>query len=310
MKRREFLTAGMFAGVGLTGLNSFGAEEIAGNKILRIVHLTDMHIEPGPKIEKAIGTLVKEINSLAEKPDFILNTGDNIMDALSRDKENVHNQWQAWQGYFYNKLSVELHSCIGNHDIWGWGNGNYTIEKDPLFGKSWAAAMLKMPDRYYSFERKGWKFICLDSSYRDTGNKGYTAKLDKEQFAWLKDELKRTPPDTFICIVSHIPILSVSVFFDGDNFKKGNWQIPGAWMHTDARDLNNLFYEYPNVKAALSGHIHLADKAEYLGVKYFCNGAVCGKWWMGKYHEFGPAWAVVDFYDDGAVKSQLNQLNW
>ena len=100
------------------------------------------------------------------------------------------------------------------------------------------------------------------------------------------------------------------MFFDGDNLKDGYWELPGAWMHTDTKELKELFYQYPNVKAALSGHIHLADLVEYLGVKYLCNGAVCGKWWMGKYHEFGPAFAVVDFFDDGKVTSELIPYKW
>jgi len=165
--------------------------------------------------------------------------------------------------------------------------------------------MLGLDNRYYTFENKGWKFICLDSSFYAGSKKAYTAKLDNEQFSWLKNELKNTNPETPVCIASHIPILSAAVFFDGDNVKKGEWEIPGAWMHTDAKKLKSLFYKYPNVKVALSGHIHLADKTEYLGVNYFCNGAVCGGWWNGNYQEFGPAYAIVGFYEDGTATSEL-----
>jgi hypothetical protein len=40
-------------------------------------------------------------------------------------------------------------------------------------------------------------------------------------------------------------------------------------------------------------------------VRYLCNGAVSGGWWKGKYQEFGPAYALVDFFDDGTVENQL-----
>jgi len=47
-------------------------------------------------------------------------------------------------------------------------------------------------------------------------------------------------------VVSHIPIISTSVFFDGDNEKSGNWNVPRAWMHIDARKIKDLFADYPN----------------------------------------------------------------
>ena len=69
-------------------------------------------------------------------------------------------------------------------------------------------------------------------------------------------------------------------------------------------EFKNLFYQYKNVKLCLSGHIHLQDEVEYLGVKYLCNGAVSGNWWEGNYQEFPPAYAVVDLYEDGSVQSE------
>jgi len=304
MDRRHFIGTVMGMGAALTFLPTH-VKGLSSKRQLRIVHITDMHIFPSHKVKKAMSKLIEEIESLDKPADFILNTGDNIMDSLQAKKENVHEQWQAWLKYFRNKISLPLYSCIGNHDVWGWGLDDKNIENDPLYGKTWAVSMLDIPHRYYSFIMNNWKFICLDSSGYDKNRRGYTAKLDHKQFAWLKEELANTRRDIPVCIASHIPILSASVFFDGDNVKNGEWEIPGAWMHTDAKKLKNLFNEFSNVRAAFSGHVHLADKTEYLGVKYFCNGAVCGGWWRGKYQEFGPAYAIVDFYEDGRVESEL-----
>ena len=69
--------------------------------------------------------------------------------------------------------------------------------------------------------------------------------------------------------------------------------------------IKNLFRRHPNVNVCLSGHLHLVDDLTYLGVRYLCNGAVCGGWWKGAYQEFGPAYALLDFYDDGSVENQL-----
>ena len=95
------------------------------------------------------------------------------------------------------------------------------------------------------------------------------------------------------------------MFLDGDLESTGSWVIPGAWCHIDARRIKNLFHQHPNVKVCLSGHIHLVDDVTYLGVRYLCNGAVCGGWWKGDYQEFAPAYALVDFYDDGTVGNRL-----
>jgi len=310
MKRRNFLTTSLFGLLGSSVLNLHASERKPNKRSLRFVHLTDMHIHSATIPERGIQNLLDEIHSLDEKPDFVINTGDNIMDSLKRSKEETAAQWVSWREYYRSKLKYDLFSCIGNHDVWGWGLKDSAVESDPLFGKNWAVKELDLSYRYYSIDKKGWHFIFLDSSFRDSENHSYTAKLDNEQFDWLENDLKKTPAKTPVCVVSHIPIISTSVFFDGDNEKSGGWNVPGAWMHIDARKIKDLFSEYSNIKLAISGHVHLADKTNYLGIDYLCNGAACGAWWQGKYQEFSPMYAIIDLYEDGSFNSQLIQYNW
>ena len=70
-------------------------------------------------------------------------------------------------------------------------------------------------------------------------------------------------------------------------------------MHTDFISLKKLFLAHPNIKICLSSHIHLQDELEYLGIKYYCNGAVCGNWWKGSFQEFAPGYAIIELFDDG-----------
>jgi Icc protein len=107
-----------------------------------------------------------------------------------------------------------------------------------------------------------------------------------------------------VLVLSHIPILCACALLDGDNEKSGDWVVPGAWMHTDARRIKDLFYRHPNVKLAISGHIHLRDRLDYNGVTYLCNGAVCGAWWKGNYQETEPGYSLIDLYDDGTFDQQ------
>jgi len=310
MKRRNFLATTLTGLLGAKALSLQASDKKTNKRSLRFVHLTDMHIYRDTVPERAIQQLLDEIHSMKDKPDFVINTGDNIRDSLKRSKEETAEQWESWQKYYRSKLEYELFSCIGNHDVWGWCLKDEELAKDPLFGKNWAVKELGIPHRYYSIDQKGWHFIFLDSASYDEENHSYIAKLDKEQFNWLERDLKKTAVKTPVCIVSHIPIISSSVFFDGDNEKSGNWQVPGAWMHIDARKIKDLFADFPNIKLAISGHVHLADKISYLGIDYLCNGAACGGWWQGKYQEFPPMYAIIDLNEDGTFHSELVPYNW
>lgn len=274
------------------------------NRVLRIAHITDVHVQPEAPAPHGLAAALHTIQSMGDKPDIIFNTGDSIMDSLSAKKERVRDQWKVWNDTLKNENSLEVVHAIGNHDVWGWSMPNAGIRADDHYGKKWAVESLGIKNRFYSFNKAGWHFVVLDSTH-PTKTFGYTAKLDEEQMEWLKQDLAATPKETNTCILSHIPILGVSVFFDGDNMKRGKWNIPGAWMHSDAKQLKDLFHQHKNVKLCLSGHIHLVDKAEYLGVKYLCNGAVSGAWWGGSNQEFPPAFAIVDLYDDGTSESEM-----
>lgn len=169
-----------------------------------------------------------------------------------------------------------------------------------------ALDQLELQSPYYTIHRANWTFIILDSLfYSPKRPSGYQARLDQEQFFWLGEQLQKASPNSFICIVSHIPILSFCSFFDGENEKSGNWRVPGEWMHLDARRLKSLFTQFSQVKACLSGHIHLVDEVQYLNVTYYCNGAVCGGWWNGPYQEFKEAFAIIDFFPDGTTRRTL-----
>src|SRR6185436_807807 len=119
---------------------------------------------------------------------------------------------------------------------------------------------------------------------------GYIGKLDTEQLEWLQQELRSVPADKHICIVSHIPILSIcsGLFFDKTE-PNGDLLIKRNLMHTDFLALKKIFLNYPNIRVCISGHIHLQDELKYLGIKYYCNGAVSGNWWNGAFQDFEPA---------------------
>jgi Icc protein len=274
-----------------------------GLRVLRIAHLTDMHVMPQLTATEGLARALRHAQSLTPPPDLILNTGDCIMDGLQATKESALAQWDAFHKVFKAECSLPVVQCIGNHDVWGWGSSDPKIRSDAAYGKGMALQQLELAQRFYSYDQAGWHFIILDSTHPkiiEDSDIPYTGKLDEEQYAWLESDLKATPGETPVCIASHIPFLAGCEYFDGPNEDSGNWIVPGAWMHIDARRMRSLFLENPSVRLCLSGHAHQHERGDYLGVKYLCDGAVSGNWWSGDYMNFPPAYVVVDLYSDGS----------
>ncbi len=238
------------------------------------------------------------VNSLEDRPDLLLTGGDQIMNAFGETLDRVERLWALFDRVLRSENSLPVEHCLGNHDVLGFGRSDVD---DPT-GKKRACELLGLAHPFQSFDRAGWHFVVLDSTHPHPA--GYKARLDEAQFAWLVEDLARTAPTTPIVILSHIPILSACAFLDGPNEESGDWVVPGAWMHLDARRLKDLFLKHGNVRLALSGHIHLVDRVDYLGVSYLCHGAVCGNWWQGAFQECAPGYAVVDLFDDGSFSSE------
>lgn len=304
MKRKEFLQSGLVA-AGLAALPALpNAEASAVKKSLRFAFISDIHIKKGEMPEAGMAKALQHINQLKPKVGFIINGGDAIMDALAATKESAQSQWALYQQIMARENSLPVYGCIGNHDVYGWFQKT-SDKTDPFYGKDWAVKELKMPDRYYHFNKGDWNFIVLDSTQLNPAG-GYIAKIDEEQLVWLSNKLAEISLKQHICIVSHIPILSIcaGLYFNKTE-ANGDLLIKRNLMHTDFFALKAMFTKYPNIKACLSGHIHLQDEVKYHGIEYYCNGAICGNWWNGAFHEFDPAYAVFDFYNDGTVKREI-----
>lgn len=266
------------------------------SRVLRIAHLTDIHVQPERGAPDGLAACLRHAQSLEDPPNFILNGGDAIMDALGADRERVRTQWQSWNSVLRNELSLPIEHCIGNHDVWG-----AAPDGDPHYGKSWALEEMGLERAYRSFDRAGWHFIVLDSTH-PSGEGWYTARLDDEQYDWLAADLDAADPSTPVMVISHIPILTVTSFLIDDQADSGDWHVPGSWMHIDARKLVELFIHHPNVRLCASGHMHMVDQLEYRGVHFICNGAVSGAWWDGDYFGNRAGYALVDLYDDGTFE--------
>lgn len=278
-------------------------------RALRLAHITDVHVQPEKGAGQGFAKCLNHLQSLADPPRLILQGGDAVMDACGVEAPRAKEQADLFKRVLKAECSLPIEHCLGNHDIWGLEKiASATKGTEPNWGKAWGMDFLGLNNRYRTFDRNGWRFIVLDSV--TMGNDTYVGKLDEEQFAWLSRTLESTDKKMPVLVLSHIPILAASVFFDGNLEKTGNWVVPAGYMHIDARAIKNLFHKHPNVKVCLSGHLHLVDRVDYLGVTYLCNGAVSANWWKGQHQEFREGYGIVDLFDDGTIEHQYVEYGW
>ena len=284
----------------LGGGAALGAAALMGGtpRRLRLAHLTDIHLLPDRASTDRLRQALRQLQQGPNRPEFIVQGGDAIFDALEHPRDRVREQWKTWKRVWSEENRLPLYSVLGNHDLFQGAHPE---------GKRWALDELELSRAFYSFDVGDWHLVVLDSNHSSTG-RHYEARLDQDQLDWLEADLKRSSSRP-TCIISHIPILSCSAYFDGINERCGDWNVPGRWMHLDARDIKNLFRRHPQVKLCLSGHTHLQDRVHYLGVDYLCNGSLCGDLWRGDYQEFEPGYFLVDLFPDGSFASRAVALS-
>ena len=304
--RRRFL-AGVAAGAACIGATAEAEAEPSGGGFTRFVHLTDVHLCRLSGALDGFAAAMDSIRRLDPAPDLIITGGDHIMDAFGAERGVAKAQWDLYAAQLARSgisAATAVFPVLGNHDIWGWGVAAAISSSESGYGKAMALDRLRMRRAYYSFDRAGWHFICLDNVARQ--GKTYTAVLDDEQREWLHGDLAASGTHTPICIVSHIPLLSACVFFDAATSRGGagaGYHVHHGCMQNDLAELLDVLRPY-NVRLALSGHIHLIDRVDFGGIRFVCNGSICGNWWGTRAAGFDPGYGVIDLWADGRFRQE------
>lgn len=316
ISRRDALSAIGLGTLGIGGLASTTlaprakastTEAAARAGSLRMIHMTDFHIQPERRA--ADGVLACINHAVAQKPELIITGGDLIMDAFAATESRTREQWslfmRAWKDVGY---TGDLRHTLGNHDIWGWNKKKSETRGDEArWGKRWAMDNLGMDRAWHAFDKGAWRFVVLDS-VQPNGD-GYMGRLDDEQFEWLRADMaaNRARPT---CIVSHVPIVTATTLIDMKDKAADGWKVSAGLMLTDMARIIRLLGENPQVKLALSGHIHRNERLDYRGVSYICDGAVAGNWWKGAHHECIEGYGVLDLNDDGTFAHTYATFGW
>lgn len=91
----------------------------ARRRALRLAHLTDVHVQPEKRAAEGLAACLHHVQQLADQPQLILTGGDHVMDSFGSDDARTSLQWNIWHDAVKKECSLPVHSCIGNHDIWG-----------------------------------------------------------------------------------------------------------------------------------------------------------------------------------------------
>jgi hypothetical protein len=228
INRRDFMKlAGLGGVVFASGLGSgvlgSGGTGSSGNDDFHFVQLSDTHwgfegpaVNPDPK-----GTLKKAVaavNSLDQKPDFVVFTGDLTH---TTDDAKVRRDRMAEFRDIVAALNVKtVRFMAGEHDA-AQDRGDAYRER---FG-----------ELNYTFDHKGVHFVVLDNVSDPQ------AIVGQAQTAWLEQDLKRLKSDATIVVLTHRPLFDLYPQWD--------------WTTRDGAAVIDVLMPYKNV-TVFYGHIH------------------------------------------------------
>ncbi|QEG42617.1 metallophosphoesterase family protein [Roseimaritima ulvae] len=174
------------------------------------------------------------------KPTFLVELGDLIDAADSVDTElgylsTVNRQFAA--------IHPDRHYVLGNHCV-------DTLKKEEFLGK------VEQEKSYYSFDRKGFHFIVLDSCFRSDGvpysRKNFTwtdANIPAAELEWLEADLKANDKPVIVFAHQRLDVAN-------HHGVKNNAAV------------RKLFEAAGNVLAVFQGHSHQNDLNTIEGIHY------------------------------------------
>jgi hypothetical protein len=234
--------------------------------------------DPQPESEAEVDYIREDvIEALAgTKAKFGLTCGDIMFDDLS-----LYDRYNRIIG----TIGLPWWNIGGNHDL------NFEAPDRTLARETFKRVY---GPNYYAFFYAKTLFLMLDDvdylghdPKRPNGAGFYEGRIDGRQLEFIKQTLARTPPDTLIVIVMHIPI--VNVIDPKENYDR----------LINVADLFALF-EGRKYTVSFSGHTHTTEHI-YFDASQGWKGegahhhhiltAVSGSWWSGPLDHRGVACA-------------------
>lgn len=229
--------------------HAYSANYKHGSKPVRFIVLSDIHISKDEDKAERLKDFVKYYNeNLAKQTDFVITTGDNVSYWLADknvSRDSLSNNKLRTFVNIMSDLKDPYYTCMGNHeykiDSTRDSDGFFPEEEILSMENVWKSETGFKP--YYSMDKKGYKFIFLNSMKGRFQNKFF----DNQQIDWLKDELKTTKN---VLLFFHHPLQT-----DHPNY----WcrKTSGLINKNVEPELYELLSKYRDkIKAVFVGHGH------------------------------------------------------
>ena len=243
VNRRAFIKRSIAGSSILTlPIHSFSSQ----NSSLTFGVIADLHQDIMHDGENRLSVFISEAK--VRNPDFIIQMGDFCI-PRSQNRP-LMDLWNSYQGSKYH--------VIGNHDM------------DLGYSRDQTREFWKMDSRYYSFDKNGIHFVVLDGNDPNPEPwTGYNRFIDKEQQAWLKEDLMRTKNP--VIVFSHQSLEN---------------QDGGIDNLLEVREIleNTMFSKNkPKVLACFSGHHHTDYFTRIKGIYYIQLNSASYHWVGGDY---------------------------
>lgn len=269
------------------------ANHAAALEPLEFVFFTDTHIEPELDAAKGCDMCFEKI--AASKPEFAIMGGDHVFDALGVSPARAKLVFDLFTNSS-KALKMPVYHAIGNHDAYGVLTSSGVSPTDPLYGKKMFEDLYGKT--YYSFDKKGYHFVVLDS-IQPTPDRLWEARVDDEQLAWLRDDLKKLAPGTPVIGVVHCPMVTA---FGTYAAIVASGQKYNTLTVANSPDVLEVLAT-ANTIAVLQGHTHINEVVDYKTTRYITSGAVCGNWWRGPRMGTREGYTVVRIRDGKVTPS-------
>jgi Icc protein len=260
--------------------------------------ISDVHLQPE---NNAVQGFLKAIDTLNElKPDFVINGGDLIMDALRQRYGRADSLYNLYMETA-KSLKMPVYNTIGNHDIYGIYKSSGADTNNPDYGEKMFEN--RFGKSYYSFDHKGWKFMILNS-VEDAGNDSYVGLIDRKQADWIKEEVQKTDPATPIVISTHIPFITVETQRYGGTTLAND----SSTVIYNGKEIINLFRGH-NLKLVLQGHLHIYEDIYIDGTHFITGGAISAGWWRGPHLGCEEGFMLIRVKGNDFI-SEFVDYNW
>jgi len=221
--RRDFLKLAGLGSVGVVLASALpGVVQAHDDDDFFFLQLSDTHWgfegAPNPDARGTLPKAIRSINSLEQRPDFIMFTGDltHTTDSPVERRKRL----SEFKSMVSELNAKTVRFMPGEHDA-SLDNGKAFQE---FFGPT-----------HYTFDHKGIHFIVLDNVSDPR------AQIGEEQLAWLAADLKRRPAAAPIVVFTHRPLFDLVPQWD--------------WATRDGAKAIELLMPFKNV-TVFYGHIH------------------------------------------------------